>query len=109
MWWTSTGQAGFRARHRRSGPRRPDPRLPDPWLEIPGIADRLSAWSEIVGLDLIAYGTTADADEIRDTAVAQPLLVAAGLAAAEVLGVVPPPARPARARPAWSPGTASAS
>ena len=49
-----------------------------PWLEIPGFADRLSAWSEIVGLDLIAYGTTASAEEIRDTAVAQPLLVAAG-------------------------------
>ncbi|WP_449062290.1 ACP S-malonyltransferase [Planomonospora algeriensis] len=58
-----------------------------PWLEIPGLADRLSAWSEVVGLDLIACGTTADADAIRDTAVAQPLLVAAGLAAAEALGV----------------------
>ena len=56
-----------------------------PWLEIPGLADRMSAWSEIVGLDLIKYGTTAGADEIRDTAVAQPLLVAAGLAAAEAL------------------------
>lgn len=56
-----------------------------PWLEIPGLADRMSAWSEIVGLDLIAYGTTAGAEEIRDTAVAQPLLVAAGLASAEAL------------------------
>jgi len=56
-----------------------------PWLEIPGLADRLSAWSEIVGLDLIAYGTTASAEEIRDTAVAQPLLVAAGIASAEAL------------------------
>ncbi|GAA3440930.1 ACP S-malonyltransferase [Planomonospora venezuelensis] len=64
-----------------------------PWLEIPGLADRLSAWSEVTGLDLIAYGTTADADEIRDTAVAQPLLVAAGLAAAEALGVLPAPDR----------------
>ncbi|MBG0812683.1 ACP S-malonyltransferase [Planomonospora sp. ID82291] len=58
-----------------------------PWLEMPGLADRLSAWSDVVGLDLIACGTTADADAIRDTAVAQPLLVAAGLAAAEALGV----------------------
>ncbi|MEV0583707.1 ACP S-malonyltransferase [Nonomuraea sp. NPDC050310] len=58
-----------------------------PWLDLPGVADRLSAWSEIVRLDLIAYGTTADADEIRDTAVAQPLLVAAALAAAETLGL----------------------
>ncbi|GII00529.1 ACP S-malonyltransferase [Planobispora takensis] len=66
-----------------------------PWLEIPGLADRMSAWSEVAGLDLIAYGTTADADEIRDTAVAQPLLVAAGLAAAEALGILPGAGRPA--------------
>ncbi|MFC6079919.1 ACP S-malonyltransferase [Sphaerisporangium aureirubrum] len=56
-----------------------------PWLETPGLRDRLSAWSDVAGLDLISYGTTAGADEIRDTAVAQPLLVAAGLAAAEAL------------------------
>ncbi|MEV0967762.1 ACP S-malonyltransferase [Microtetraspora glauca] len=60
-----------------------------PWLEIPGFRDRLSAWSEIVSLDLIAYGTTASADEIRDTAVAQPLLVAAALASFDALGVAP--------------------
>lgn len=60
-----------------------------PWLELPGLTDRLSAWSEIVGLDLIAYGTTAGADEIRDTAVTQPLLVAAALAAAEALDATP--------------------
>jgi [acyl-carrier-protein] S-malonyltransferase len=60
-----------------------------PWLELPGLADRLGAWSEVVGLDLVSYGTTADADEIRDTAVAQPLLVAAALASAEALGAAP--------------------
>ncbi|MEV0384014.1 ACP S-malonyltransferase [Nonomuraea sp. NPDC050643] len=60
-----------------------------PWLELPGLADRLGAWSEVVGLDLVAYGTTADADEIRDTAVAQPLLVATALASAEALGAAP--------------------
>ncbi|WP_203990008.1 ACP S-malonyltransferase [Sphaerisporangium rufum] len=68
-----------------------------PWLEIPGLRDRLSAWSEIAGLDLISYGTTAGAEEIRDTAVAQPLLVAAGLAVAEALLAAapadPPPFR----------------
>jgi len=53
-----------------------------PWLELPGFAARLEAWSELAGCDLIAAGTTADADEIRDTAVAQPLLVAAAMAAA---------------------------
>ncbi|QKW40780.1 ACP S-malonyltransferase [Actinomadura sp. NAK00032] len=56
-----------------------------PWLEIPGVADRLAWWSAVTGLDLVRYGTEADAEEIRDTAVAQPLLVAAALAAYEVL------------------------
>ena len=53
-----------------------------PWLELPGFANRLGAWSELAGCDLIRCGTIADADEIRDTAVAQPLLVAAAIAAA---------------------------
>ena len=52
-----------------------------PWLELPGFADRLRAWSDLAACDLIRCGTTADADEIRDTAVAQPLLVAASIAA----------------------------
>ena len=56
-----------------------------PWLELPGAADRLAAWSDAIGLDLVHYGTKADADEIRDTAVAQPLLVAAGLLSAAAL------------------------
>ncbi|MFI0370970.1 ACP S-malonyltransferase [Actinomadura sp. 1N219] len=56
-----------------------------PWLEIPGVADRLAWWSAVTGLDLVRYGTSADAEEIRDTAVAQPLLVAAALAAYEAL------------------------
>jgi [acyl-carrier-protein] S-malonyltransferase len=56
-----------------------------PWLELPGVADQLSAWSELAGRDLVHYGTAADADEIRDTAVAQPLLVAAAMAAAGAL------------------------
>ncbi|WP_026118525.1 ACP S-malonyltransferase [Nocardiopsis salina] len=49
------------------------------------MAPRFEAWSEVAGLDLVRYGTTADADEIRDTAVAQPLLVSAGLATATAL------------------------
>ncbi|MFF2776487.1 ACP S-malonyltransferase [Streptomyces sp. NPDC058052] len=61
-----------------------------PWLELPGAADRLAAWSDAIGLDLVHYGTKADADEIRDTAVAQPLLVAAGLLSAAALGDVAP-------------------
>ncbi|MGR6970187.1 ACP S-malonyltransferase [Streptomyces cynarae] len=56
------------------------------WLDLPGAADRVGAWSEAIGLDLVHYGTQADADAIRDTAVAQPLLVAAGLLSAAALG-----------------------
>jgi [acyl-carrier-protein] S-malonyltransferase len=56
-----------------------------PWLELPGVAERLGAASELAGCDLIRYGTTASADEIRDTAVAQPLLVAAALVTAGAL------------------------
>ncbi|MET3985488.1 ACP S-malonyltransferase [Streptomyces sp. PvR034] len=56
------------------------------WLDLPGAADRVAAWSDAIELDLAHYGTKADADEIRDTAVAQPLLVAAGLLSASALG-----------------------
>ncbi|MET4660793.1 [acyl-carrier-protein] S-malonyltransferase [Streptomyces sp. PvP037] len=60
------------------------------WLDLPGAADRVAAWSDAIGLDLVHYGTKADADAIRDTAVAQPLLVAAGLLSASALGDVAP-------------------
>ena len=56
-----------------------------PWLDVPGVADRLRWWSAVTGLDLVRYGTEADEEEIRDTAVAQPLLVAAALVTAEAL------------------------
>ncbi|MCG7206764.1 ACP S-malonyltransferase [Streptomyces arenae] len=57
-----------------------------PWLDLPGVEDRLRAWSDAIGLDLVHYGTNADADEIRDTAIAQPLLVAAGILSGAALG-----------------------
>lgn len=58
----------------------------EPWLELPTFGARIDWLSTVCGLDLVAYGTTADAETIRDTAIAQPLLVAAGLAAlAELL------------------------
>ena len=57
-----------------------------PWLDLPGIADQLGAWSELAGRDLIRLGTAGSAEEITDTAVAQPLLVAAALAVAGLLG-----------------------
>jgi [acyl-carrier-protein] S-malonyltransferase len=56
-----------------------------PWLELPGLAERLGAWSELAGRDLIRLGTTGSAEEITDTSVAQPLLVAAALAVAGLL------------------------
>ncbi|MDX2595056.1 MULTISPECIES: ACP S-malonyltransferase [Streptomyces] len=57
-----------------------------PWLDLPGASDRVAAWSDAIGLDLVHYGTQADADAIRDTSVAQPLLVAAGILSAAALG-----------------------
>lgn len=60
-----------------------------PWLELPGFADRLSWLSAVAGIDLVAHGTTSDAGTIRDTAVAQPLIVAAGLVS--LLEVFPQP------------------
>ncbi|KUO14140.1 ACP S-malonyltransferase [Streptomyces sp. DSM 15324] len=61
-----------------------------PWLDLPGVEDRLRTLSAAVDLDLVHYGTHADADEIRDTAIAQPLLVAAGIVSATALGAVTP-------------------
>ena len=61
-----------------------------PWLELPGAAGRVAAWSDAIGLDLAHYGTQADADAIRDTSVAQPLLVAAGILSAAALGDIAP-------------------
>src|SRR5262249_3889023 len=58
-----------------------------PWLEVPGVADSMARWSDLAGCDLVKHGTDGTADEIRDTAVAQPLLVAAARAAAGVLGI----------------------
>ncbi|MGQ0845994.1 MAG: ACP S-malonyltransferase [Sporichthyaceae bacterium] len=59
----------------------------EPWLELPTFAVCIGELSAACGLDLVALGTKGDADQIRDTAVAQPLLVGAGLAAlAELTG-----------------------
>ncbi|MGL4306406.1 MAG: ACP S-malonyltransferase [Mycobacteriaceae bacterium] len=55
------------------------------WLELPGAADRVALWSKASGLDLERLGTTATAEEITDTAVTQPLVVAATLLAFEEL------------------------
>ena len=57
-----------------------------PWISDPAVKDLLTLWSREIDLDLVRLGTTADADEIKDTANAQPLIVAAGLLGARVLG-----------------------
>lgn len=56
-----------------------------PWLELPGASDQLALWSDASGLDLIRLGTTASAEEITDTSVTQPLVVAATLLAHQEL------------------------
>ena len=50
-----------------------------PWIAESTFRDQLTGISDAVGIDLVAHGTVSDADTIRDTAVAQPLIVAAGL------------------------------
>lgn len=57
------------------------------WLEVEGLPQTLAAMSERAKLDLIRLGTTAGADEIKDTAVTQPLVVATALLAAQVLSI----------------------
>jgi [acyl-carrier-protein] S-malonyltransferase len=56
-----------------------------PWLTLPGAEARLRWWSALSGVDLVHLGTEADAEEIKDTAKTQPLLVAAALLTAEHL------------------------
>src|SRR5690606_17581258 len=57
----------------------PTPGMLDAWLEIDGTRERLDRYAAAAGVDLLGLGTTADAETIRDTAVAQPLIVAASL------------------------------
>ena len=61
------------------------PGLLSPWLALPGAAAQVASWSDAAGLDLAALGTTGSADDVRDTAVAQPLLTAAALLSAGAL------------------------
>lgn len=61
-----------------------------PWLEDPRFAERIDWLGAVADLDLAHYGTAADAETIRDTAIAQPLLVASGLVTA--LALFPHPA-----------------
>jgi len=75
-----------------------------PWLDVPGVAEQLTGWSDLAGIDLIRCGTTGTEAEIKDTAVAQPLLVASALAAATALFQE----APLEGLPASGPGLATA-
>lgn len=67
------------------------PGMLSPWLELPAVADRLGALADAAGVDVVHHGTASDADTIRDTAIAQPLLVATAIATArELLGDASP-------------------
>lgn len=56
-----------------------------PWLELPGATDQVEQWSKVSGLDLVRLGTTATAEEITDTSITQPLVVALTLLAYDEL------------------------
>lgn len=56
-----------------------------PWLEDAAVRERVGQWSEAIGVDLAVHGTESDADTIKDTALAQPLIVAAGIITADAL------------------------
>jgi len=57
------------------------------WIQDPTLKDLVISWSDSIGLDLLHLGTVADAEEIKDTANAQPLIVAASLLGAHALGI----------------------
>ena len=57
------------------------------WIQDPELKALIISWSEAIGLDLLHLGTTADHEEIKDTANAQPLIVAASLLGAHALGI----------------------
>jgi [acyl-carrier-protein] S-malonyltransferase len=61
------------------------PGLLRPWLDVPGAVERIGEWSAACGLDLLHLGTEAGAEQVRDTAVAQPLLTATALLSAGAL------------------------
>ena len=51
-----------------------------PWLDLPAFRSSIESMQSASGIDLVAHGTVSDADTIRDTSVAQPLIVSAGVA-----------------------------
>jgi len=63
------------------------PGMLNSWIQDPSLKDLLLSWSDAIGLDLLHLGTDADAEEIKDTANAQPLIVATSLLGAHALGI----------------------
>lgn len=63
------------------------PGMLSPWIEDGDSRALLIQWSDAIGLDLIHLGVHADAEEIKDTSHAQPLIVAAGLLSARALNI----------------------
>ncbi|CAN5133272.1 hypothetical protein BH24ACT10_BH24ACT10_07290 [soil metagenome] len=61
------------------------PGLLAPWLSLPGAVECVARWSALIDLDLVELGTTAPADDVRRTEVAQPLLTAAALLSGRAL------------------------
>ena len=66
------------------------PGMLNSWISRPELHELISHWSMRIDLDLLRLGTTADAEEIKDTANAQPLIVATSLLAAHALGIKKP-------------------
>lgn len=63
------------------------PGMLNSWIADPLLKELLISWSDAIGLDLVHLGTVADADQIKDTANAQPLIVATSLLGAHALGI----------------------
>ncbi len=63
------------------------PGMLNSWIQNPSLKELVVSWSDAIGLDLLHLGTVADAEEIKDTANAQPLIVAASLLSAHALGI----------------------
>lgn len=66
------------------------PGMLTPWLELPGVREQVGELAEAAGLDLLHLGTAADAEQIKDTAVTQPLVVALGVIVAGLLRLQDP-------------------
>ena len=50
-----------------------------PWLELPHFKDRISWLGTVAGIDLVTHGTVSDAETIKDTSIAQPLIASVGM------------------------------